>query len=547
MTFLLFSQNTFCQCESEWIQTIGGLPTGSQASVGFDLEVAQDGSVYVISSEYRSDSILIDGLWIDGAGSANVQNRDFYVCKYSSTGNIEWIVYGGGDAQDYVKDAALDSEGNIYLTGQFQGVLEFNVGGQVLSTGVQDIFLCKITSTGSLEWVRNYGNSTARGMAVDVDDEGIYMAGAFFNDSIVVGDSTFFCSPPVGQSDVIVVKHDFNGNPLWAKHIFGENSQQVSALSVSNGQIALAGVFLDELITSEQTIIGSESYQYYLCGMTTTQGLVNWILPSTGGGLSAIVEDILHDQDNNIFLSGRFNTDTLSFENVQTVNNGAYDYFILRASGEGDPEWVISSDGSGFEVISGMTLSGNELIVTGGFTQTSFSVGGFNLTNLGETDVFIAAYNADNGFGICGLSYHGEGVEQGLSVQTIGQNLYVEGLFTEVITLGENQITPIGNQDLFVWKTCIPCDTLTGIEDSETDEPSFSLAPNPATSIVRVGVTGMQPVGVTFTDMLGREVHRSSLTARTSDLSLSGFAKGIYAVTVITENEQRITQKLVVE
>ena len=79
--FLVLQTFAIAQCESGWVETIGGVPTGSQASVGSALEVDESGFVYVVSSEYRSDSLLIGDDWVLGAGSANVQNRDFYVTK----------------------------------------------------------------------------------------------------------------------------------------------------------------------------------------------------------------------------------------------------------------------------------------------------------------------------------------------------------------------------------------------------------------------------------------------------------------------------------
>jgi hypothetical protein len=121
-------------------------------------------------------------------------------------------MYFGGKNQDYPKDAALDSEGNLYITGQFRDTLDFNGQNAIISTGTQDIFLCKISSEGIFQWVCKYGNSVARGISVDVDANGVYMAGVFFTDSIVVGDSIFYCAPPSGQSDVVVMKHDLNGN-----------------------------------------------------------------------------------------------------------------------------------------------------------------------------------------------------------------------------------------------------------------------------------------------------------------------------------------------
>jgi hypothetical protein len=537
------------QCETGWVTTIGGVPTGSQASVGFAMCVDENGFVYAVSSEYRSDSLLVGGNWIQGAGNGNIQNRDFYVVKYSPSGTVIWTMYFGGKNQDYPKDAALDSEGNLYITGQFRDTLDFNGQNAIISTGTQDIFLCKISSEGIFQWVCKYGNSVARGISVDVDANGVYMAGVFFTDSIVVGDSIFYCAPPSGQSDVVVMKHDLNGNLGWSRHLTGQNSQQVGALSVNNGKVVLAGVYLEEFIATEQTLSGNSSYNYYLLSMNSTDGAIEWIQQSDGGGLSAIVENIVFDDEGNIYLSGRFNTNTISFQNIQTQNNGQYDYFILRTSSSGVPEWITSSDGSGFEVAYGIAISGNNLLVIGGFSQSSFNVGDDILVNPGDEDIFLATYNLSNGEGICAESYHGDGVEIGLTLSSLDDTVYVQGLFTNDVILDGMTISPLGNQDLFIWKTCVPCNSLT-VSGKTLTERSIKLrvSPNPTTTHTQISYRtpqGTRPM-LHLTDMLGRTVQTVQLAGHegTYTLDASALGTGVYFCSLVNGAEVLATQKL---
>lgn len=531
--FLVLQTFAIAQCESGWVETIGGVPTGSQASVGSALEVDESGFVYVVSSEYRSDSLLIGDDWVLGAGSANVQNRDFYVTKYSPSGEALWIMYANGDNQDYPKDAALDAEGNLYVTGQFRDTLQFNGDEEIVSAGSQDMFLCKISTDGELEWVHRYGNSVARGVSVVVDENGAYMAGVFFSDSIAVGDSIYQCAPPSGQSDIVVMKHSLDGDLMWSRHITGENSQQVGALSVNNGKIILTGVFLDELVTTEETISGSSTYDYYLLSMTSTDGGVEWIRKSYGGGLSATIEDIAFDSQHNIYLSGRFNTSSISFQSVQTSNSGQYDYFILKISATGDSEWIISSNGDGFEVITGIEMVGNTIVVTGGITQSSFSIGDSVLVNSGDTDVFLGTYNTDNGEGICGRVFSGDGIEQGTAIAILNEHVYVGGAFTGNLILDGLVISPIGNQDLFVWKTCLPCDIEVGVENAEVDADLF-VYPNPTTNQLNINLSANQKAtAIGMLDMLGREVLHQPFTTR---LDVSHLPAGNYVVAVYTED-----------
>ena len=51
----------------------------------------------------------------------------------------------------------MDGEGNIYVTGTFEGALE--IGAHMLvSAGSNDIFLAKLTPEGEPLWARSFGN-----------------------------------------------------------------------------------------------------------------------------------------------------------------------------------------------------------------------------------------------------------------------------------------------------------------------------------------------------------------------------------------------------
>jgi hypothetical protein len=261
--------------------------------------------------------------------------------------------------------------------------------------------------------------------------------------------------------------------------------------------------------------------------MNSTDGAIEWIQQSDGGGLSAIVENIVFDDEGNIYLSGRFNTNTISFQNIQTQNNGQYDYFILRTSG-------------------------NNLLVIGGFSQSSFNVGDDILVNPGDEDIFLATYNLSNGEGICAESYHGDGVEIGLTLSSLDDTVYVQGLFTNDVILDGMTISPLGNQDLFIWKTCVPCNSLT-VSGKTLTERSIKLRvyPNPFTTQTKLTYRtpqGTRPM-LHLTDMLGRTVQTVQLAGHegTYTLEAAGLGTGVYFCSLVNGAEVLATTKLVVQ
>ncbi|MDH7499642.1 MAG: SBBP repeat-containing protein [candidate division NC10 bacterium] len=91
------------------------------------------------------------------------------------TPTIPWSTKQLGTiAEDVGYGIALDSSGNIYVTGSTEGDLDGNI-----NAGLKDIFLVKYNSSGVRQWTRLLGTTAddvARGIAMDSSDE-IYITG----------------------------------------------------------------------------------------------------------------------------------------------------------------------------------------------------------------------------------------------------------------------------------------------------------------------------------------------------------------------------------
>ena len=79
------------------------------------------------------------------------------------------------------------------------------------------------------------------------------------------------------------------------------------------------------------------------------------------------------------------------------------------------------------------------------------------------------------------------------------------------------------------------------------DNGQFTMYPNPAKSFISLSVNSLMGAGsIIVTDLYGKQVKAQSLSMGTNTIDVSSFAKGIYFVTMIT-NEGKTTKKLVVE
>ena len=132
--------------------------------------------------------------------------QDFVLTKFSSAGAQEWLRQFGSAGRDFAEGCAVDSAGNVYMTGFTEGFLHGNT-----NMGWQDAVLVKYDTAGAWQWTRVWGaNGTDRSIAAAVDSAGyIYVAG--YSDGELDG------QPKPGGYDMFLSKFDAAGNKLWTR------------------------------------------------------------------------------------------------------------------------------------------------------------------------------------------------------------------------------------------------------------------------------------------------------------------------------------------
>ncbi|HIL66116.1 MAG TPA: hypothetical protein EYG33_08145, partial [Candidatus Poseidoniales archaeon] len=67
-------------------------------------------------------------------------NNEIFIAKLSSSGSWQWVVKAGGTGEDYGKGIAIDANGFVHLTGEFSGTGDFR-GDTLTSAGGSDVFV----------------------------------------------------------------------------------------------------------------------------------------------------------------------------------------------------------------------------------------------------------------------------------------------------------------------------------------------------------------------------------------------------------------------
>jgi hypothetical protein len=177
-----------------------------------------------------------DGGYILVGYTGASSNRNVWVLKLDSAGNLQWQKVLGGYAEDSGSDIEQTADGGYILVGS---TLSSNSGDVGLNHGSRDVWVVKLSSSGSLQWQRLYGGS--------VDDSGSSIRQTSDGGYVLTGNTLSSNSGDVGSNhgpdDVWVVKLDPGGNIEWEKVLGGDGHDAGSSIrQTSDGGYVLIGV-----------------------------------------------------------------------------------------------------------------------------------------------------------------------------------------------------------------------------------------------------------------------------------------------------------------
>ncbi|MBK9048955.1 MAG: SBBP repeat-containing protein [Bacteroidetes bacterium] len=137
-----------------------------------------------------------------------------------------WAASFGNTSYDRGHSLTLDSLGNVYTSGYFQGTTDFDPDTSVFnltSFGGSDLFVSKLDSAGHFIWAIQIGGiSSDGGNSIVVDDSGfIYVTGNFNDTADFDPKGGIFNMVSAGSNDIFVCKLDSVGNLVWAKQMGG--------------------------------------------------------------------------------------------------------------------------------------------------------------------------------------------------------------------------------------------------------------------------------------------------------------------------------------
>ncbi|MBK9283537.1 MAG: T9SS type A sorting domain-containing protein [Sphingobacteriaceae bacterium] len=328
-----------------------------------------------------------------------------FVAKYSSSGNFVWAGNFISSVSSVVYDLSCDPLGNVVCTGIHNGTTDFDPSPgttNIASNGLQDAFICSLTTSGNLNWVSGYGDSgNDEGIAISTDNNGnVYTTGSFagtvdFDPSPGTATLTSF-----GGLDAYILKFDQLGNFLFSEQIGGTSDDIAKNISLDNtGNILSTGIFsgIIDMDPSPSTFtLSGVAFNVYVSKLDNMGNFAWGQMLSSSAPILA--NSIASDATDFVYLTGSFSALTDFDAGVGTfnINPSGTNLFISKVDGNGNFTSANSVVGSNNSVGNALLIDNNYNVhLAGEFSNSpdfDFSPGNAILTSSGSIDAFAAKY-----------------------------------------------------------------------------------------------------------------------------------------------------------
>lgn len=331
-----------------------------------------------------------------------VGNQDCFIVKISSDGTVLWGETFGGSGDDIGTDIAIDDFENVYITGTFEGTVDFDPGAGVdnhTAPSNHNQFIVKLDTAGNYIWTKTIEAPFAGSIhLLTTDSDGnVFTTGNFSTAAMDFDPSAaVFNLPYTSGSDMFVLKLDEDGNFMWAKAVGGTLHQLPRDLVTDNlNHVYICGDFMETVDFDPGT--GTESHvsvggrDLFLLKLNEL-GDFQWV-HTAGGPSDDYAADVEIDPNDNVYFTGDFKG-TVDFGSsgvpmmFTSYSAGNQDMFVQKLTSNGTSSWVKQIGGSAAERPKEIKIDDLNNVVIGGSFQgtTDFDPG----VGVAQSTVFSA-------------------------------------------------------------------------------------------------------------------------------------------------------------
>ncbi len=469
------------------------------SSSGNDVSYALD--VNAAGFPYITGTFNAAGDFDPGTGTYTMTpagSEDVFVVKLTPAGDFVWAT-GIGDANfQAAYDLAIHPTGDVYVTGMFDGTVDFDAGAGstiLASAGVSDIFILQLDSNSAFRWAGRIGDTQSDfGSGIMALNGKLVVSGGFTQTAdFDPGAGTYYLSSVLNTQDGFILD-------LCASYTVNQPAAICSGDSVyaAGAWQTLAGTYVDSLLS----IYGCDS-------IIITQLTVNSPTVALGNDTAFCTGENMTIDAGNAGATYQWNTGATT-QTITADSSGIYAVTITDAIG------CTASDSISINVHALPTVT---------FAPLSTD------TVCLSTPAFTLSGGAPSGG-----TYSGNGVSAGqFDPAVAGVGLHTLAyMYTD-----SNGCSASDSQTVFV-------DVCTEISESGNGE--VRLFPNPSSGIVTLVLAAdEQPAQVVLRNVAGQIVPVNvSRNKNVYQLDLQQMPAGIYFVEVV-RNGSRTQMKIVRE
>lgn len=375
-------------------------------------------------------------------------------------GQGNWLRSMGSVWNEEVKDATVDSNGDIVMCGYFLNSLNTGVG-VLNSSGSQDILVMKVDDAGDPIWAVQAGGSAAdQANSITSDNAGnTYITGYF------EGNASFGTINVVGSGgwDAYVAKIDNAGDFVWVTTFGGADGDIGHGVEVDpSGNIVCVGEY------EGTATFGVDVFNSQINPGTSLPSIDPFITKLDASGNFVWTEVGAADKDDkafgvtidntgNIYVIGQFSED-ITFQNLHpsTLLNAG---FVIGFDGNGNELWFDKMWGTQV-LLTDIKWSGNQLYLTGDYQNNLLVEDINNIQNYAgveQYNLFVTQIGTNGDLNWLQSNYSTSELHSRALTTDASNNIYVTGdfkcTFTEMnITYGNSTFMSLGFDDVHYLK-----------------------------------------------------------------------------------------------
>jgi hypothetical protein len=267
--------------------------------------------------------------------NSGIFEHSIFVAKLDTNGDWQWAKRAGGTDDDFGRGICVDSNENVYITGQFEGTATFGSLTPLTSPGNNEVFIAKLDTNGVWQWAeRAGGTSSDIGMGICADPNNYIYAIGYFAGKANFGTSPYSLTS-IGGYDIFVTKLDTNGDWQWAKRAGGtDNELGLGICTDSNGNSYITGSFIGSADFGPYNPLYYQEKDIFVTKLDTN-GNWQWA-ESAGGNYTDIGWNLCVDLNENVYLTGHFEAIAYFGTLPYLQSDGYWDIFVAKIGCDGN-------------------------------------------------------------------------------------------------------------------------------------------------------------------------------------------------------------------